>query len=315
MPEISVVIPLYNKGPHIGRALRSVLNQTFQDFEVVVVDGGSTDEGPAVVRSFDDRRISLFLQEGTGVSTARNQAVERSRADLVAFLDADDEWMPGHLETVLRLRGKHPEAGMYATAYRVQTMDGEVRSAEYRELPEPPWEGLMPNYFKSAALGEYPVITSGMAVPKSIFEEVGGFPIGYWWGEDADLFGKIALKYPVAFGWELGVIYHCDASNRACDKRSPLDHEEPFVKTAREAIEAGMVPPDLLEPLIEYISLKEINRAFLNISAGRSDDAEVILKQCKTRYHHKLKIKALIMAKIPPPLFLFLKKMARKIWR
>ncbi len=315
MPEISVVIPLYNKGPHIGRALRSVLNQTFQDFEVVVVDGGSTDEGPAAVRSFDDRRISLFLQEGTGVSTARNQAVERSRADLVAFLDADDEWMPGHLETVLRLRGKHPEAGMYATAYRVQTMDGEVRSAEYRELPEPPWEGLMPNYFKSAALGEYPVITSGMAVPKSIFEEVGGFPIGYWWGEDADLFGKIALKYPVAFGWELGVIYHCDASNRACDRRSPLDHEEPFVKTAREAIEAGTVPPELLDSLNEYISRKEIARAFLNISAGHTKDAEVILKRCKTRYHYKLKIEALIMAKIPYPIFLHLKKTVRKIWR
>jgi len=314
MPAISVVIPLYNKGPHIARALRSVLNQTFQDFELIVVEGGSTDEGPNVVKSFNDVRIRLFYQEGDGVSTARNQAVERSRADLIAFLDADDEWMPKHLETIFKLRDEHPEAGMYTTAYKIHTIGGVIRWADYKEIPQPPWEGLLPNYFKSAALGENPVLPSVVAIPKSIFHEMGGFPLGYWWGEDADLFGKIALKYPTAFSWVFGVIYHTDASNRAGDRRSPLDYEEPFVKTARNAIEAGMVSPEFLEPLNEYISRKEINRAFLNIAAGHSDDAEVILKQCKTRYYYKLKIKALIMAKIPYTIFLFLKKMARKIW-
>lgn len=297
-PKISVVVPLLNKGPYIENALQSVLKQTFQNFEVIVIDGGSTDNGPDIVKSFNDERIMLFKQIGTGVSTARNQAVGNSKADLIAFLDADDEWMPLHLETILKLIEKFPQAGIYTTAYKIKEVDGTLRWAKYKEIPISPWEGLIPSYFKSGALGEYPVWTSVACIPKKIFNEVGGFPEDAWFGEDADLFGKIALKYPIAFSWYIGGVYHRDARNRACDKQLPLE-EEPFVKTAKIAVKDNIVSQKEIGDLNEYIVKKEIYRAYTHICAGNKKAAIKILWNQKTRYFRNRKINLIILAIVP----------------
>jgi len=118
-PSVSVVIPLYNKGRYISEAIDSVLAQTVRDFELIIVDGGSTDGSLEIVAGYTDPRITCFLQEGKGVSTARNQAVQRANAELIAFLDADDAWYPDFLETILKLRQDYPAAGMYGTGYEV----------------------------------------------------------------------------------------------------------------------------------------------------------------------------------------------------
>ena len=92
--KVSVIIPLYNKSQYIARTLDSVLAQTFQDYEVIVVNDGSTDDGPRIVRQYRDPRLRLVSQENRGLSGARNRGIAESRTDWVAFLDADDEWMP-----------------------------------------------------------------------------------------------------------------------------------------------------------------------------------------------------------------------------
>src|ERR1035441_8596585 len=100
--SISVVIPLYNKAPYVGRALSSVFRQTIQDFECIVVDDGSTDGGGDLVEKMSDPRLRLVRQANGGVSRARNQGINLARHPLIAFLDADDEWLPGFLEANLR---------------------------------------------------------------------------------------------------------------------------------------------------------------------------------------------------------------------
>ena len=311
--KFSVIIPLYNKGQHIARAINSVLNQTIQNFEIIIVDDLSSDEGPAIVKSFHDSRISFIEQEHRGASYTRNHGVYLAAGEFIAFLDADDEWMPHHLETILRLIKKYPDAGMFATASKLSTDVGTTRWTDYEYIPPPPWEGLMPDYFRSGALGEDPVNASTVVIPKTIFHEMGGFPEGYWYGEDTDLFGKIAMKYPVAFSWEFGAIYHIEASTRSFDRKIPLDDEEPFVKTARSALMKGVVPQELKESLYEFIAKKEIYRSYWNLQEGNLKIARIILKKCMTKIRKNEKMKLLILATLPSPVYFLLRDLRRNV--
>jgi glycosyltransferase involved in cell wall biosynthesis len=307
VPAVSVVIPLYNKGPYIARALNSVLAQTFQDVEVIVVDDGSTDGGAAVVRGFDDPRIRLIQQENRGVSAARNRGIEAARGWLVAFLDADDEWLSDHLEVLLRIRDKHPEAGAYGTAYLVKERDLAIQIPSFgADMPPKPWEGLLPNYFRAAFPGPSPISSSVVAIPRYILNEMGGFNTNAWYGEDVDLWGRIALKYPIAFSWDGMAIYHKEALNRACNKEKPI-REHVFVTSARNALQAGEVPPEMKRDLLEYVASRQIQIAFRNLEAGRPDLARDNIKDCKTRYLRKSKYWALLWAYVPSRIYLALK--------
>jgi hypothetical protein len=215
--------------------------------------------------------------------------------------------MPRHLETILRLIENYPEAGMYTTAWKIYSGEGKMRWANFQYIPAAPWEGLMPDYFMSGALGDDPVMASGVVIPRNIFYEVGGFPEGYWFGEDTDLFGKIAMRYPVAFSWEFGAIYHVDAQNRSAARKAPLDYEEPFVKNARLALLSGQVKEDLRESLQEFITKKELYRCYLNLHEGNLKTAQVILQQCTTKLRTYERLKLIILAKFPYRLYIVLR--------
>ncbi len=211
----SIIIPALNEEKFLPKILNDLKKQSFQNFEIIVVDDYSIDGGPAIVRNYHDPRISFIEQDHRGVSYTRNHGVDLATSDFIAFLDADDEWMPKHLETIIRLIKKYPGAGMYTTACKIRSHEGKTRWLEYEFIPDPPWEGILPNYFKSGAVVGFPVKISSVVIPRKRFQEMGGFAEGYWYGEDVDLFGKIALKYPVAFSWESWALYHHEASNRA----------------------------------------------------------------------------------------------------
>jgi glycosyltransferase involved in cell wall biosynthesis len=314
-PNISVVIPLYNKGPYIARALNSVLSQTVQNFEVIVVDDGSTDDGADVVRGVEDPRIMLIQQENQGVSAARNRGIEAARANLIAFLDADDEWLPKHLQTLLRLWERYPGAGAYGTAYLMKMKNLSVRVAHFSsEIPKEPWEGLLPNYFKAAALGEPPISSSTVAVSKCILNEMGGFNTEAWWAEDNDLWGRIALKYSIAFSWDGGGIYHVEASNRAGNRIEPVE-ENVFVISALKSLQTGDVPPKLREDLLEYVAFEQILTAGRNLQAGRPDFAKCNLMNCKTKYLWKSKYWTLFWTYVPSGVYITLRNLKIKMMK
>ena len=108
MSSVSVVIPLYNKAPHISRAINSVLGQTSPPEEIIVIDDGSTDGGGDIVKAYQDPRIRYIRQENQGVSAARNRGIELAKGELIAFLDADDAWKPKFLETISEMRSLYP---------------------------------------------------------------------------------------------------------------------------------------------------------------------------------------------------------------
>ena len=313
-PAISVVIPLYNKEEYIARALNSVLSQSFKDFEVIVVDDGSTDRGVSVVRRFADPRINIIQQPNSGVSAARNRGVMAVKSDLIAFLDSDDEWLPDHLETLLKLHEKYPEAGAYTTACLISNSDFGIKPCHYYAIPEKPWEGLIPNYFKSAALGFPPVCSSVVCVPKHVLMKLSGFKEGVWMGEDTDLWGRIALRYSIAFSWNGMGIYHTEATNRASNRFEPIQ-ENIFVLTTRDAIESGEVPLEMQNDLLEYIAKKQIETALFNIASGNKKLARKNLKNCSTKIFFIKKYLAIFLACTPTRVFFLVFRIKRILSR
>src|SRR5437868_7134370 len=100
MPKVSVIIPTYNRGKLITRAVNSVLNQTFNDFEIIIVDDGSKDETKNILMPYQNQkknRIKYFYQENRGISAARNRGIKESTGEYIAFLDSDDEWVSDKL--------------------------------------------------------------------------------------------------------------------------------------------------------------------------------------------------------------------------
>jgi hypothetical protein len=207
-PPVSVIIPLYNKAAFIGRALRSVLAQSVQAFEIVVVDDGSTDGGPGILAEVQDPRLRLFRQPNQGVSAARNRGIAQAQANLVAFLDADDEWTATFLETILRLRARFPEAQVFGTSYVYAYEDGHWRLPRLRTPADERWEGILGDYFRVAATSDPPLWSSAVAATKAALQSIQGFPEGVASGEDLLTWAKLAARYPVAYSTQRLSLYH-----------------------------------------------------------------------------------------------------------
>jgi len=159
----SIVIPLYNKEGYVGDTLDSVLAQEYDNYEVLVVDDGSTDGSAALVASYaeQDARIRLIKQENGGVSVARNRGMTEATAPYFAFLDADDTWDPEHLSEIAALVAAYPEAALLGTAYQRCFNYGPSASIVLAHLEGQ--RGLVDDYFKYVAQAQF-IYTSSIAV-------------------------------------------------------------------------------------------------------------------------------------------------------
>ena len=199
--KFSVIIPLYNKAPYVAKAIGSVLSQTFTDFELIVVNDGSTDDSATIAEQaiLGHTNCKLIQQENAGVSVARNNGVATSKGEYLCFLDADDWWDPTFLEEMGKLVETFPEAGIYGSNYTIVN-ERKHKTRITRIGVEEGFEKGYINYCQVyAKTMNMPLWTGSVCVPKTVFEEMGGFPKGISLGEDFLLWIKIALKYNVAF--------------------------------------------------------------------------------------------------------------------
>lgn len=216
MPKFSIIIPLYNKETHIVNTLNSVFNQTFTDFEIVIVNDGSTDGSLKEVQKITDERLILYNRKNKGVSQARNFAMQNATGDYFAFLDADDLWKPQHLHNLNHLIVKYPNCSMYCTNYCFDYGDGYIVTPKFPTLPSHSnWSGIVPDFFK-ASLHYRIAWTSAVAIPSNSISSVGFFneAITLGAGEDTEYWSRLALKKPVAFSKKMTAIYNVDAINR-----------------------------------------------------------------------------------------------------
>lgn len=214
MPFFSVVIPLYNKEAFIGQTLQSVMSQTFSDFEIIIVNDGSTDAGEAKVLSFQDPRIRYSLRENKGVSAARNFGITLAQSQFIAFLDADDYWYPDFLQTMHRNIARFPDQKVFSCAIEIETAKNFV-PAEYSIERNHPVEVV--DFFKGS-FKETILWTSATVVHKSVFDQSGVFDTQMKSGEDTDLWIRIGLDYPIVFDWKIMARYGFDPKSLSRDQ-------------------------------------------------------------------------------------------------
>jgi Glycosyl transferase family 2 len=265
--KFSIIIPLYNKAAYIVSTIESVLAQTFTDFEVIVIDDGSTDSGPELVAAIKDPRLSLVRQANAGVSVARNRGISLARGEWVAFLDADDRHHPDYLATLLLAHEAYPQADTIATGF-FNVFDTEDASP-------PPWPApsaaleielvidLPRRWMISATLS-----TSAVAVRTSRLQLMQPcFMPGESYGEDLDLWFRLAEHSPVALARTPLMAYRCAAVGSLTIIHSSIVRPAFLERMRARALSGAMSAPQRKSALW-FLAQQELTLARHAVAAG-----------------------------------------------
>jgi len=300
--EYSVIIPLFNKREYILRAISSVFTQN-HNVEIIVIDDGSTDDSISLVNSLKDDRIKIISQTNQGAASARNRGIEQAIFNYLAFLDADDEWLPGYLSAIDILIRDYPGCGLYAASYRDQFGD---RIHEYDSNESEPFIGIL-NYFEKA-LNEYPFCTSSVVLNKRVFINVEKFNESIWLGEDLDLWGRIALNYQIAYTSIVYTIYHHNTVSQTIKRKLPIINN--FVHSLNRHLESN---PRVNDSVLKYANHLLINAALLNIINGHPKSARLLIyDRPSDKYLFKILL-CLILSLLPRKIFCVIKNTWNKI--
>ena len=264
--SVSVVIPLYNKQNAITATLQSVLAQTYQNFELIVVDDGSTDNSARIaeeyIREVKGERLKvkgkgnevidysleikgeenseadniaynlspitfkLIRKANGGVCSARNRGIQEAKYDYIALLDGDDLWNEHYLEEQVKLIQDFPEAKMWGINF-AEMSDGKLIRTLPTGLPEG-YRGYVENYFEIPGRISDLYCSSSVVIKKEAFERVGYFDERIKYAEDNDMWFRIIATYPVAFYDKYMAFYLYDAENRAMNRTCMLKHFLPY---------------------------------------------------------------------------------------
>ncbi|CAL2088387.1 Beta-1,3-glucosyltransferase [Tenacibaculum sp. 190524A02b] len=203
----SVIIPLFNKEQSIKSTLNSVVLQKFSDFEVIVINDGSTDESEKKVREIKDSRIRLINQVNGGVSKARNRGIKEAENEWIVFLDADDLWRNDHLDSLKTNILKYPEYKAFCNSYTRSDFKTEER------IEEKDKDKIVDDYFIEG-LKSFFFWTGVVCIHKDVFEEVGIFDERLSRGEDLDVWNRVGRNYSIIWSKKVTAIYKQDTENK-----------------------------------------------------------------------------------------------------
>ena len=189
IPAVTVIIPTYNRPAFTRKAIGSVLVQTFPDFELIVVDDGSTDGTPGAVEGFSDERLRIHHMSNRGPGPARNAGIEMASGRYIAFLDSDDVWVPEKLETQLDAMGDRPD---YALSHTEEVWYKGTRQVKPQRIHRKRDGDLFQWSLKLCSIS-----MSTVVVKRELFDEVGTFDPGLEVCEDYDLWLRVTARHPV----------------------------------------------------------------------------------------------------------------------
>ena len=274
--QFTVVVPLYNKAPYVELSLSSLQAQTLQDFEIVVVDDGSTDGSAERVAALQDPRIRLIQQRNGGVSVARNRGIQEARGDWVCFLDADDWLHPEFLARMQALAQRHPEVHIVAGSFKTEA-DRPDWSPQAWPLPADAPVEIITNLPRRWAKPSF--CTGTVAFRREFLQSLMPcFPEGERQGEDLDLWFRAAERSPVAF---IPVPFLCYRTAVATSLMSgPTRYTLlPFQERLRERALSGTMPSQLASDALRLVSDVHVTLARREVQAGRRAAAWQQLRQ------------------------------------
>jgi glycosyltransferase involved in cell wall biosynthesis len=232
MIQFSVAIPLYNKANFIQNCLESILKQTHKEFEVILVNDGSTDGCETVVEKFQDSRIRLVHQENKGASAARNKAISLAKHEWIALIDADDYWYPNHLEELQNTIEQFPRADVVCNNYEILLEKDYVKHPTF-SIEYPLKAQYIKDYFKGSLIDPI-ALTCALCFTHSMFKKVDEFDIKIKSGQDIDLMVKFGLTATIAFNPKTSSRYIINSENNLAKTNSFTDRLYFISKYKRE---------------------------------------------------------------------------------
>jgi glycosyltransferase involved in cell wall biosynthesis len=288
-PFLSVITPLYNKELYISETIQSVLAQSFQDWEMIVVENGSSDNGPEIVRSISDPRIRLVVSEKKGPSVARNRGISESCGEWIQFLDGDDLLLPDHFQKMVEATQLNPEATLVSCDWlEGRELDWDTNTRKYPTNKNPHKD------YAASAIAYTPWVPHSAWVKKEL---LGEYP---WWDEDFDtlltaedhvFWFKMLLHAKAAYSPHLGVFYRVDAK----DRRHNLSDYDEFLEVVDLSIQANIKLLKSANFDLEYNHRKILLTCYLEQSTAKIHKAQLRKKiyQRITEYRPSL-IQALL---------------------
>jgi len=286
-PLFSVVVPVHNKRPHLERCISSILRQDFSNFEILIVDDISSDGSAEIIDGFLDVRVRKFKRvvPGPGGYAARNLAIENSHGQWIAFLDADDEWLPNHLSNIKRSIDSHRDARLIATGWINKFPDGGEEVDLYSKIKG---QGQVSQTFDldDYIKGPRPIWTGALAIKKDFLDCVGGFNEEWRHGADLELWLRLMLKKSSATAikiFEPTSVYHRDSVNMVTSNLS--QYFSPSSVYILEVLQSGLEGANecTLRKLSAYANKSAIS-PFLRHLEKRHIDKKIYAQSFSEKY-------------------------------
>ena len=277
----SVIIPLYNKEAYITKTVQSVLTQTFSEFELIIVNDGSTDNSLSIAKTINDKRIKVIDQKNFGVSIARNNGVSVSTYDNIAFLDADDWWDKNFLLEMSCILNDFPEAGIYGSKYYWMKNGKRQLSINHKGAD---FRGYI-DYFEAYTYSLWMPLTSiSTVIKKNVFNDLKGFKSNLKFGEDFDFWVRAALKYKIAYVNKPLAYYNQDISskNKVVGTNRLFNKEAHYIFNLDYLNESEKEFP-LLKKLLDRLRVQDLVNYYLKNKY--SNEVNNILKKIDFKEH------------------------------
>lgn len=234
MATISVIVPLYNKREELRGTIKSVLNQTYKDFEVIIIDDGSNDNSLSTIQDICDKRISIYKQDHMGVSHSRNLGIEKARGRFIVFLDADDELNSDFLTNMINLAKSYPECHMFASNYKFRDNLGQESIAKIRRLKLDGNIGILDYYFKVASHSHPPLCIGNTMIRRdTLLDKTYYFDERVCQGEDLIFWSKLAAQYKIAYTKDVLMTYNISSFPLGNETKNNPNEKDVLFETLR----------------------------------------------------------------------------------